>query len=91
MNRAFNEELGEYLAELRRVGQWTHDVTMAGMSSGVPAVFRRYLKPSVFPCRYSFCIKQCCNWSGSLIGWLVGKASKSQPVRSFDWLPAGWF
>jgi hypothetical protein len=35
--------------------------------------------------------KQCCNWSGSLIGWLVGKALKSQPVRSFDWLPAGWF
>lgn len=35
MNRAFNEELGEYLAELRRVGRWTHDVTMAGMSSGV--------------------------------------------------------
>lgn len=34
---------------------------------------------------------QCCNWSGSLIGWLVGKAPKSQPVRSFDWLPAGWF
>ena len=25
-----------------------------------------------------------------LVGWLE-KASKSQPVRSFDWLPAGWF
>ena len=25
-----------------------------------------------------------------LVGWLE-QASKSQPVRSFDWLPAGWF
>ena len=25
-----------------------------------------------------------------LVGWLE-KLQKSQPVRSFDWLPAGWF
>ena len=26
-----------------------------------------------------------------LVGWLVGKASKSQPARSFDRFAAGWF
>jgi hypothetical protein len=35
MNQAFNKELSEYLAELRERGGWMHDVTMAGMSSGV--------------------------------------------------------
>jgi hypothetical protein len=25
----------------------------------------------------NFAYDQCCNWSGSLIGWLAGKASKS--------------
>jgi hypothetical protein len=35
MNEAFNRELGDYLSEMRRVGRWTHDVTMASMSNGV--------------------------------------------------------
>lgn len=35
MNVAFNRELGNYLNEMKRIGQWTHDVTMAGMSTGV--------------------------------------------------------
>lgn len=32
MNRAFNEELGKYLAELSRMGQSMHDGTMAGIA-----------------------------------------------------------
>ncbi|KAL3440235.1 hypothetical protein BJX65DRAFT_316770 [Aspergillus insuetus] len=35
MTRAFNEELGVYLEELKRAADWRHDVTMASMSPGV--------------------------------------------------------
>jgi hypothetical protein len=31
----FNEELSGYMRELCRMGNWKHDVTMAGMSDGV--------------------------------------------------------
>ncbi|KAL3483857.1 hypothetical protein BJX62DRAFT_249076 [Aspergillus germanicus] len=35
MTRAFNDELGIYLEELKGMAGWMHDVTMAGMSPGV--------------------------------------------------------
>ena len=41
MTEAFNLLLSDYLKELRRVGRWKHDVTMAGMSDGVWVQLRR--------------------------------------------------